>query len=120
MLYAVGRINEATDIYKQWLARFPEDPRARHFVASCTGEAVPGRASDDYVRAEFDGFAVTFDDALARLEYRAPELVADEVARRFPAAQAARARAYGSMTRSTRAAARGSAARGCGHGRSAS
>ena len=89
MLYAVGRINEATDIYKQWLARFPEDPRARHFVASCTGEAVPGRASDDYVRAEFDGFAVTFDDALARLEYRAPELVADEVARRFPAAQAA-------------------------------
>ena len=81
MLYAVGRIEEATDIYRQWLARFPGDPRARHFVASCTGQGVPGRASDDYVRAEFDEFAPTFDDALARLRYRAPELVAGEVAR---------------------------------------
>jgi predicted TPR repeat methyltransferase len=42
---------------------------------------VPSRASDDYVRAEFDGFAATFDEVLTRLEYRAPTLVTDEVAR---------------------------------------
>jgi len=83
MLYASGRIEEATEIYKRWLALFPDDPRARHFVASCTGEAVPGRAPDDYVRAEFDAFAATFDDSLTRLEYRAPALVAEEVARVF-------------------------------------
>jgi predicted TPR repeat methyltransferase len=88
MLYAAGRIHEATGIYQQWLALFPDDPRASHFVASCTGEAVPGRASDDYVRAEFDGFAPTFDDSLARLEYRAPELVAGEVARLYGGAAA--------------------------------
>jgi len=88
MLYTVGRVEEATEIYKQWLALFPDDPRARHFVASCTGESVPGRASDDYVRAEFEGFAATFDDSLARLEYRAPGLVAGEVVRIFGDAQA--------------------------------
>jgi len=81
MLYATGRIEEATQIYKRWLALFPDDPRAQHFVAACTGEAVPQRASDDYVRAEFEGFASTFDTTLASLEYQAPKLVAEEVAR---------------------------------------
>lgn len=81
ILYAEGRLEDATDIYRRWLALFPDDPRARHFVAACTGESVPNRASDAYVRAEFDGFAATFDGTLARLEYQAPQLVADEVAR---------------------------------------
>jgi predicted TPR repeat methyltransferase len=81
MLYSVDRVAEASEVYQQWLDRFPNDPRARHFVASCTGEGVPSRAPDDYVRAEFDGFAASFDEILARLEYRAPELVAGEVAR---------------------------------------
>jgi predicted TPR repeat methyltransferase len=88
MLYAVGRVAEATEVYQQMLARFPDDPRARHFMASCTGEAVPERAPDDYVRAEFDDFAPVFDATLARLDYRAPALVDDELARLFPDAQA--------------------------------
>ena len=88
MLYTVGRIDDAAEIYRQWLARFPDDPRARHLVASCTGQGVPERAPDDYVRAEFDRFAPTFDDALARLGYRAPGLVDGELARLFPDAQA--------------------------------
>jgi predicted TPR repeat methyltransferase len=81
ILYAEGRLEEATDIYRRWLAIFPDDPRAQHFAAACTGESVPSRASDAYVRAEFEGFASTFDGTLARLEYQAPKLVADEVAR---------------------------------------
>jgi predicted TPR repeat methyltransferase len=87
ILYAEGRLEEATDIYRRWLAIFPDDPRAQHFAAACTGESVPSRASDAYVRAEFEGFASTFDGTLARLEYQAPKLVADEVARLYGQAE---------------------------------
>jgi predicted TPR repeat methyltransferase len=80
-LYAVGRIEEATGIFRRWLELFPQDPRAQHYVAACTGESAPRRASDDYVRAEFNGFAATFDESLAQLEYRAPALIEEEVAR---------------------------------------
>jgi predicted TPR repeat methyltransferase len=83
MLIAVGQVAEATDVYQRWRERFPDDPRAQHFVAACTGQAVPGRASDDYVRAEFNGFAASFDEVLGRLEYRAPTLVADELGRLY-------------------------------------
>ena len=38
---------------------------------------------DDYVRYSFDHFARTFDKKLETLEYRAPELVAAEVAKAF-------------------------------------
>jgi predicted TPR repeat methyltransferase len=86
-LYAEGRLTEATDVYRRWLAMFPNDAQALHNVAACTGEAVPSRASDDFVRAEFDGFASTFDGTLARLEYQAPGLVAEEVARLFASAE---------------------------------
>jgi predicted TPR repeat methyltransferase len=48
-------------------------------IAACSGAAVPQRAPDDYVRAEFDRFAETFDGSLARLEYRAPSLIAEAV-----------------------------------------
>jgi predicted TPR repeat methyltransferase len=81
MLFAVGRVAEATEIYQRWLALYPDDVRAQHFVAACTGQTVPARASDDYVRAEFDHFANNFEGILARLEYQAPRLVAEEVAR---------------------------------------
>ena len=88
VLYANGRIEEATEIYGQWLALFPDDPRAQHLVAACSGQAVPGRASDAYVRYEFDSFASSFDDSLARLDYRAPTLVAEVVAEIFGAPSA--------------------------------
>jgi predicted TPR repeat methyltransferase len=87
MLYTESRLEEAANIYRRWLTLFPDDPLARHFAAACTGQAVPSRASDDYVRAEFEGFASTFDGTLARLEYQAPKLVAEEVARLYPEAE---------------------------------
>jgi predicted TPR repeat methyltransferase len=50
-------------------------------LSACTREATSGRASDDYVRAEFAGFAASFDTNLAKLQYQAPTLLADEVTR---------------------------------------
>jgi predicted TPR repeat methyltransferase len=87
-LYSVGRLEEATEVFQRWLKLFPDDPRAQHYVASCTGQGIPGRASDDYVRAEFDNFADYFDANLANLEYRGPALVDEEVARIYGAPQA--------------------------------
>jgi predicted TPR repeat methyltransferase len=88
MLYAVGRVEEAAEIYRRWLEFFPNDPRARHLAAAASAESVvPERASDDYVRAEFDGFAASFDSKLAMLEYQAPRLVAEELVRIVGAAE---------------------------------
>ena len=88
ILHAVGRTGEAAQVYREWLARFPDDPRARHLVAACSGEGAPRRASDEYVRTEFDNFAPTFDASLARLGYRAPTLVAERVTEIFGVPQA--------------------------------
>jgi predicted TPR repeat methyltransferase len=88
MFYAVGRVQDAVDIYRQWLALYPYDPQARHMLSASTGEQVPERASDDFVRSLFDNFALSFDRSLARLQYRAPALVADAVAEVFGGAQA--------------------------------
>jgi predicted TPR repeat methyltransferase len=77
MYYALGRIDAAADLYRQWLALEPGHPVPTHMLAACTGVDVPARASNDYVRASFDQFAASFDRALLRLEYRAPQLVGE-------------------------------------------
>lgn len=79
VLAANGRSAEAREVFERWLARFPSDPRARHMLATCTSEAAPSRASDDYLRAEFAEFATSFDAKLAQLEYKAPALIAEAV-----------------------------------------
>ena len=61
-------MDEAAQIYRDWLADSPENPTARHLHAACTGEAVPERADDAYVRETFNSFAETFDTKLKRLE----------------------------------------------------
>jgi predicted TPR repeat methyltransferase len=86
LLSTVGRVDDAVDVYRQWQAHFPNDPRARHFLAACTGEDLPARASDACVRREFDDFAPMFDATLARLDYQTPGHVSHELARLFPAA----------------------------------
>lgn len=80
-LYAVGRHEDATGVYDQWLAREPQNPVPRHMLAAGSGREVPPRASDDYVVATFDSFAATFDQVLARLDYRAPVLLAEAIQR---------------------------------------
>lgn len=69
----------AIDFVKKWADANPNDAQAQHMRASMTGENVPDRASDTYVRKLFDQFASSFDAKLDSLEYRAPELVGDAV-----------------------------------------
>jgi predicted TPR repeat methyltransferase len=78
--YSLGRFEEAAKVYRDWAAEEPDNPLPRHYLAACTGEAVPDRAEDDYVEATFDAFAESFDGKLEQLAYRAPQLVADAVA----------------------------------------
>jgi predicted TPR repeat methyltransferase len=79
-LFAAGRMDEALDVYQKWLERMPDSAEARHYIAAWTGEGVPKRASDEFVRQVFDRFADSFDDVLrGNLGYRAPELLADAI-----------------------------------------
>lgn len=75
-LYSLGRFREAADVYRKWLAQDPSDPVARHMLSALTGEDVPARADDAYLRVLFDRFASSFDENLSELGYRAPELLA--------------------------------------------
>jgi predicted TPR repeat methyltransferase len=81
LLYQLGRTQEAAGIYSAWVAREPDNPKARHMAAATSQENVPARAADDYVRDLFDSSAKSFDADLAKLNYRAPELVAFALAR---------------------------------------
>jgi predicted TPR repeat methyltransferase len=74
--YGLDRPKDAYDVYKQWAAEVPDDPRPRHGMAAASGHDVPLRADDRYIVETFDRFASSFDEKLQRLEYRAPHLVA--------------------------------------------
>lgn len=78
---SLGRLEDAAEVYRKWLAEEPDDPIARHMFAACGGSATPGRATEQFVQLVFDSFALSFDAKLAKLHYRAPQLVADELAR---------------------------------------
>jgi predicted TPR repeat methyltransferase len=90
LLYELGRSQEAAQIGTLWLARDPSNAKARHVAASMSGENVPARASDEYVREHFDAAAAGFDNNLRQLEYRAPELVASALAHSLVQRTAAR------------------------------
>lgn len=81
MIYRrLGRLDAAAQVYRDWLARDPDDPTALHHLAGCSGEAVPQRAADAYVERTFNAFASTFDKTLEELDYRGPAQVAEAVA----------------------------------------
>ncbi len=78
LLISQGMIVDAQKVLEDWLVHSPESSMARHMLASISGEDVPARCDDDYVREIFDErFAEKFDEQLANLEYQAPELVAN-------------------------------------------
>ncbi len=83
-LYRLGRIDDAAAVYARWLEVEPGNQKAEHMYHACSGDAAPQRAADGYVVELFDKFAETFDDNLARLDYKAPQLTADLVAARYP------------------------------------
>lgn len=81
----LGRRDEAILVIDQWLMLEPLNPVAEHLLAALLGRVVPERASDAYVRETFDRFAAEFDSTLARLDYRAPALIAGALATVCPA-----------------------------------
>lgn len=74
---ATGRREQAVEVVERWLTFEPDNPTALHMLAAAGRGGVPSRASDEYVREEFDRFASGFDKTLARLNYRAPERLVD-------------------------------------------
>jgi predicted TPR repeat methyltransferase len=97
----LGQLDKAAEVYREWLAQEADDPGARvwqvvatgtacakHLLAACSGTDVPERASDAYIESEFDAFADTFEARLGHLDYRAPQLVADALARAVSAPSA--------------------------------
>ncbi len=79
-LVAYGRDAEALEVYRRWQEREPDSPVVAHMIAACQGAAAPARASDAFVQTTFNRFANSFDQVLARLEYRAPALCLEQVA----------------------------------------
>jgi predicted TPR repeat methyltransferase len=79
-LLQLGRNDAAAALYRRWLAFEPDNPRPRHHLAACTGNDVPARAPDSYVRTVFDRFSKTFDARLQELKYSAPALVVGAMA----------------------------------------
>lgn len=78
VLYAAGKTDAAIETLEKMLEKYPGNPGAMHLLAAYTGENVPDRAPDRYIKQLFDSFASSFDEALNRLDYRAPKLVADK------------------------------------------
>jgi predicted TPR repeat methyltransferase len=86
-LYALHRLEEAAQVYRDWLAREPEHPVPQHMLAACGGAKAPSRAADGYVREVFDSFADSFDEQLLKnLSYRAPQVLAEALGAVLPAA----------------------------------
>ncbi len=83
---ANGDIEKAREVFQAWLERDPRNPIALHMLRACSTDAAPARASDDYVRALFDDIADGFDEHLANLGYRAPQLVGAAVSAAWPSA----------------------------------
>ena len=85
-----GRISPAAfeewmAAYRSWLQEVPESPVGRFMLAAISGDSTCSRAPDRYVCELFDGFAASFDEDLARLEYRVPELIRAKLESIYPA-----------------------------------
>jgi len=71
----LNRPDKAAELLEQWLVFMPDNPIALHLRAAFNGEQSATRASDDYLRATFDGFAAEFDRTLKGLNYTAPQVI---------------------------------------------
>lgn len=79
---------DAGRIAADWLARFPDNPDARHIGAAVSGRAKPPVADSAYVADVFDDYAPNFEEKIAELSYQAPDLLAALLAEREPAPDA--------------------------------
>lgn len=78
-----GKLDAARAQIEMLLEVEPDSADLLHLHAAFGGAPPPERASDAAVREVFNNFAAKFDEKLAVLSYRAPELVADALRRKL-------------------------------------
>jgi len=76
---AWGKPEEAISVLADFVERNPDHVSAKYQLAAVRGETIDA-PPEEYVTKVFDGFAGSFDAVLAKLEYRAPELIAEALA----------------------------------------
>ena len=79
-MYLHADKDTAQKIATKWMQDFPNNPDASFMGSAITG-LNPAEQNIDFVRATFDDFASTFDEKLAELEYKAPELLSQALCR---------------------------------------
>ena len=82
-----GKLGQTMPSFEEAVGFDPDDPAVKHLRASMLGDGQPERASDSYIRTLFDGYAGRFDEHLAELGYRAPQVVAAQLASNLPSGQ---------------------------------
>jgi predicted TPR repeat methyltransferase len=83
-----AKLNERINAYQEWLKNEPENPVVKYMLAACNGEKSFSRAPDTVIKRLFDGFAGSFDQTLAALNYSIPKLIEDRLSERYPNARA--------------------------------
>ncbi|HET6251511.1 MAG TPA: tetratricopeptide repeat protein [Tepidisphaeraceae bacterium] len=78
--HRLSRPLDAAATFRNWQSLDPANPVARHMVEATAGTKTMDRASDGYIRCEFDDFADTFDDVMATLNYNGPQQIAAALA----------------------------------------
>ena len=79
-MYLHADTQRAKDIARYWKNTFSSNPEAS-FMGSAIVGLNPAEQNIDFVKTTFDDFASTFDEKLAELEYKAPELLASAIHR---------------------------------------
>ena len=74
LYYKTGRREQMAEVLENHLSRRPDDHFARHMLAAARGEPLTGSAPE-YVRDLFDRFATAYNERLAGIEYRGPQLL---------------------------------------------
>jgi predicted TPR repeat methyltransferase len=74
--------------YRRWVDTVPGHPNASFMLEALERGEAPERVPDAAVRSNFDAYAADFDQHIRSLDYCAPELIAEVLARRLPAADA--------------------------------
>jgi predicted TPR repeat methyltransferase len=82
------RLRRTRQAYRRWVEAVPGHPTATFMLQALERGQVPERMPDAEVKASFDAYAADFDKHIRSLDYRAPELVAEALARRLSAADA--------------------------------
>jgi predicted TPR repeat methyltransferase len=82
------RLRRTRQAYQRWLEAVPGHPTATFMLQAIERGQIPERMPDAEVKASFDAYAPDFDKHIRSLGYRAPEQIAEVLARRLPAADA--------------------------------